>query len=217
MRMAAITDHWYVVAPALIALAGVFITLLVGGARTERRRVRDLHARALAAITAYGEMPYRIRRRPTGAEHRARLSDELSLIKAEVDTCQVLLAADGNERVCAAYDRLYATARRTAGKEAHEAWKAPVIETDPEMNQGPLYRRLEQFNAERDAFADELRTATLPRWRRVSRWLRTHWTWLAKLPGVREPPSADARRVIAPQDRLGGPDEEPDELRRGHV
>ena len=102
----------------------------------------DLHSWALAAITAYGEMPYRVRRRPAGAEHRARLSDELSLIKSEVDTCQVLLAADGNERLAAAYDRLYATARQTVGKEAHDAWTAPTIEDDSEMNQGALYRRL---------------------------------------------------------------------------
>lgn len=124
MSTASIINHWYTVAPALVALIGVLLTLILGGVRAERQRKRDLHARALSAITAYGEMPYRIRRRPPGADRRARLSDELSLTKVEVDTCQVLLAADGDERLSDAYDALYAIARRTVGKEAHDTWEA---------------------------------------------------------------------------------------------
>jgi len=187
-------------AAAALALFGVLLTLVITASRAERQRRRDLHARALAAITAYGEMPYRIRRRPPGAEHRARLSDELSLVKAEVDTCQVLLAADGDEKLSDAYDDLYAVARKTVGKEAHEAWTAPAIEDDAEMNQGELYRRLGDFNAKRAAFADHLRRATLPRHKRLSRWIRSNWTWTTKLPGVRTPTSPEQRQIVAPQD-----------------
>lgn len=200
MPLAAIAPSWYILVPALIALAGVLVTLIINGRRAERQRKRDLHARALAAITAYGEMPYRIRRRPPGAEHRARLSDELSVAKAEVDTCQVLLAADGDERVSDAYDALYAVARRTAGKEAHQVWKAPVIDSDEQMNQGELYRRLSEFTSQRNAFADDLRLATLPAPRRLSRWVRTHWPWTTKIPGVRTPTTAEQRQILAPQD-----------------
>jgi hypothetical protein len=187
-------------AAAVLALFGVLVTLVVNGIRAERQRRRDLHARALAVITAYGEMPYRIRRRPPGAEHRARLSDELSLVKAEVDTCQVLLAADGDEKLSDAYDALYAVARRTVGKEAHDAWTVPVIEDDAEMNQGDLYRRLSEFNAQRAAFADHLRRATLPRQKRLSRWIRSNWTWTTKLPGVHAPATPEQRQIVAPQD-----------------
>jgi hypothetical protein len=203
---AEMTAHWYVTVPALIALVGVLITLWVNGARTERQRKRDLHARALAAITAYGEMPYRIRRRPPGAEARARLSDDLSLIKAEVDTCQVLLAADGDEQLSDAYDALYGTARKTVGKEAHDAWGAPVIDDDSAMNQGDLYRRLEPFNIGRNAFIDSLRNATLPRWRRLSQWTRTKWPRLGRLPGVRVPTPSEQRRIVAPQDLPEAPE-----------
>ncbi|MBV9804137.1 MAG: hypothetical protein JO130_13140 [Solirubrobacterales bacterium] len=205
MPSAAIAGQWYTVAAALIALFGVLIALIVNGVRAERQRKRDLHARALAAITAYGEMPYRIRRRPHCAEHRARLSDELSLTKAEVDTCQVLLAADGDERLSDAFDALYAVARRIVGKEAHEAWKSPVIESDEQMNQGELYRRLSEFTSQRDAFADHLRVATLPAPRRLSRWIRLHWAWTAKLPRVRTPMSAEQRQIVAPQDLARNP------------
>lgn len=205
MPIASIATHWYTVVSALVALFGVLITLIINGIRNERQRRRDLQARALAAITAYGEMPYRIRRRPPGAEQRARLSDELSLIKAEVDTCQVLLAADGDERLSDAYDQLYAVARRTVGKAAHDAWKAPVIEDDHEMNQGDLYRQLSEFNSARNAFADHLRSATLPARHRASRAVRRKWKWTTKIPGVRKPRESSERITTAPQD-LACPD-----------
>jgi hypothetical protein len=145
-------------------------------------------------------MPYRIRRRPPGAEARARLSDDLSLAKAEVDTCQVLLGADGDERLADAYDALYATARTTAGTAAHVAWTKPVIERDSEMNQGELYRHLEPFNIQRVEFIDALRRATLPRRRRFSRWARSRWPELTSLPGVQAPTPDEQRRTIATQD-----------------
>jgi hypothetical protein len=199
--------HWYVVVPAFgtpSTLAVGLLTLRVNGARAERQRKRDLHARALAAITAYGEMPYRIRRRPPGRDAHARLSDELSAVKSELDVCQVLLAADGGEQVSIAYDALYATARRSVGTEAHDAWEAPVITDGKEMNQGDLYRRLEGFNTERTAFAATLRIATLPRWRRASRTLREACPWLTVFPGVHTPPPAIPKQVVARQDLAAG-------------
>lgn len=106
MPNAVMTASRLTVVAALIALLGVLVTLVMNGIRADRERRRELHTRALTAITAYGEMPYRIRRRPAGAEHRARLADELSLVKAEVDVCQILLAADGDVRLSDAYDDL---------------------------------------------------------------------------------------------------------------
>jgi hypothetical protein len=202
MQGATVTSWLVPLVAAVIALFGVLVTLVINGIRSERQRRRDLHARALAAITAYGEMPYRIRRRPPGPEHRARLSEELSLLKAEVDTCQVLLAADGDEKLSDAYDVLYAVARRTVGKEAHDAWSVPVIgdNDDGAMNQGELYRRLSDFNARRNAFADHLRRATLPRHKRLSRWVRSNWTWTTKLPGIHTPTTPEQRQIVAPQD-----------------
>ena len=60
MPTAAIAVHWYTIAAAAIALLGVLATLLVNGARAERQRRQISIHRALAAIIAYGEMPYRI-------------------------------------------------------------------------------------------------------------------------------------------------------------
>jgi hypothetical protein len=201
MPLAAIAAHWYTIGAAAIALVGVALTVLINGARAERQRRRDLHARALTAILAYGEMPYRIQRRAPGAENRARLSDELSRIKAELGACQVLLAADGDERLSAAFDDLYELARRTIGNAAHDAWNAPLIQSDKEMNQGKLYRRLSAFNAATDKFADNLRTATLPRHNRAGRWVRSK-PGVAHLPFVHRPRATPERRPVAPQDLI---------------
>lgn len=104
------------VAGAALAFAGVVLGLLVSGDRAERQRRRELHARALATILAYGEMPFMIRRRRCEGEHaseeRVRLSDRFSEVKAETATCQALLSADGDDRVSAAYNDVVETARR---------------------------------------------------------------------------------------------------------
>lgn len=153
-----------------IPLVGILIQLLVNGARAERLRRRELHARALAAVMDYGEMPFMIRRRQSGADHegaeRVRLSSHFSQTKSEIETCRILLAADGHKSVSAAYERLVYTARETVGREAHQAWKEPPVESDPQMNMGDLYDRLSRFRKELDAFSDTLKSATLPWWHR---------------------------------------------------
>ena len=72
-------------------------------------------------------MPFRIGRRRCEDEHRSservRLSDAFSQVQAELATCQVLLAADGNRVISDAYDQLIGVARKTVGAEAHQAWK----------------------------------------------------------------------------------------------
>jgi hypothetical protein len=113
----------------------------------------------------------------------------------------VLLAADGDERLSNAFDDLYNLAHRSAGKAAHDAWNAPLIQPDAEMNQGELYRQLSKFNTARDQFADDLRTATLPPRKRVSRWVRPR-PRVGKLPLVHRPRTAHERRTVAPQDLI---------------
>lgn len=160
---------------AIVGLLGVLVGLWVNGDRAERQRRRNLHARALAAVIDYGEMPFMIRRRRCEPEQRSaeriRLSDHFSKVKAEISTCQVLLAADGHRQVAAAYDELVATARGVVGKEAHDAWQQEPIGEDSGMNMGPLFDRLKQFRDRLATFHDALARATLPRRLRVVRWI----------------------------------------------
>lgn len=97
----------------LAGLVGVSATLAVNGYRDERQRRRHNHARAIEAVVAYNEMPYRIRRRRNEPEHasseRTRLSDSFSEIQAELASCQAIIRADPDPDVRAAYDRLVTT------------------------------------------------------------------------------------------------------------
>lgn len=160
-------------AAALLALGGVLLGLWVNGDRSERQRKRDLHARALAAIIAYGEMPFMIRRRRyeevERSAERVRLSDHFSNVKADVSTCQVLLSADGDERLAGAYEQLVGEAQRTVGQEAHTAWTEPAITTDAEMNMSGIFDKLMPFRTQLDAFKEDLARSTLPRRKRLRR------------------------------------------------
>jgi hypothetical protein len=160
---------------AAIGLAGLLLGLAVNGDRVERQRRRDLHGRALAAVLAYAEMPFMIRRRRNEESERSgervRLSAHFSQVKAEMSSCEVLLAADGDERVSTAYRDLVVSARATAGAEAHEAWESEPIAGDSDMNMGGLHARLAPFRAGLREFELELASATLPRRKRIWRWL----------------------------------------------
>jgi hypothetical protein len=164
------------VAGATIGLAGILIGLWLNGNRTDRQRRREMHARSLAAILAYGEMPYMIRRRRVETDQRSaervRLSSHFSVVKAEISTCQVLLAADGDLRLSSAYNSLVETARQTAGKEAHNAWNEDPIQTDSEMNMADLYDRLQPLRDHLKRFESDLAHATLPLRHRIWRWMR---------------------------------------------
>jgi hypothetical protein len=155
---------------AVIGLFGIVAGLWINGDRAERQRRRDLHARALAAVVDYGEMPFMICRRRTEPEQRSaeriRLSDHFSKVKAEISTCQVLLAADGHFQVADAYEDLVSTARSVVGKEAHNAWQQEPIHRDSEMNMGPLFDRLAPYRSKLASFQGSLAQATLPRRRR---------------------------------------------------
>lgn len=161
---------------ASLGFLGVLAGLWVNGDRTERARRRELHARALAALCEYGEMPFVIRRRRCEPEQRSaervRISDHFSAVKAEIGTCEVLLGADGHERIAAAYRTAVRTARAVVGREAHDAWKEEPITNDAEMNMGPLFERLAAFREQLEKLEVELAWATLPRRRQAWRLLR---------------------------------------------
>lgn len=158
---------------AAVSLVGVMVGLWVNGDRAERQRRRELHARALEAVLAYGEMPFMIRRRRSEddvrSSERVRLSDHFSAVKAEIAACQVLLAADGDERVSLGYDSLVQVARSSVGAEARSAWQEPPIETDAGMNMGALFDRLVDFRREVAVFEQILGRATVPRRKRLRR------------------------------------------------
>lgn len=174
---------------------GVIVTLLYNGARAERDHRRALYARATAAIGAYYEMPFAVRRRMHESEHRStervRLSNRFADVQAELITCQTLIRANGDPQVAKAFDELLVTARRVAGGQTRCAWGSDPITTDEQMNMPELRERLKSLDGHVVAFGQVVEEASAYLWQ----WQR---------PYDRQVFAADRRRGVLQNDGDAG-------------
>ncbi len=155
--MAAIGDAIRDYGP-VIGLVGVALTLWINGARAERSRRRENHARAVEAVVAYQEMPYAIRRRrhepAERSGERVRLSTAFGVVQAELASCETLMRADRDADVREGFARLVTTLKEHAGIAANEAWRRPPITEDSEMSLGDVHIALEPVRAEQQRFEE---------------------------------------------------------------
>lgn len=119
------------------------LTLWVAGLRAERARRRELYGAALGAVMAYREFPYAIRRRRQEDEHRSaervRISETLRDVQRDLSQYTALLQVERVGAVANAYQQLVMKTREVAGGYMKDAWEAPPITSDREMNmQVPL-------------------------------------------------------------------------------
>jgi hypothetical protein len=153
----------------IVGLGGIALTLGVNGARSERDRRREIHARAIGAVAAYLQMPYAIRRRRHEAQHasaeRVRLSDDFRTVQRELACCEALIRADRDAEVREAYRRLVEILLRHAGGEAIRAWQTLPIERDDQMGMKALHDTLEQVRVEQRRFEEISARSTRPAFR----------------------------------------------------
>lgn len=158
---AAIATIIAAVVSAVIAL----LMLWVNGIRQERSRRQQLYADALAAVAAYREFPYVIRRRraPTPAheevagEERVRISEALREVQRDISSFSAWMKAEAVTDVSSKYDELVRETRRVAGGYMHEAWKTAPLDDDAGMNiPGIDYDCLTQYET---AYLDAVRAA----------------------------------------------------------
>lgn len=149
----------------MLALAGVGITLWINGARDERRRRREIHARALEAIARYYEMPFLIRRRrhDEASGERARLTERFADVQAELASCEALIRADGDPAVREAYAALVSGVRAHAGEQSSLAWDAAPITSDKQMGMGDVIEALRPITAAREACENAMAKSTARR------------------------------------------------------
>lgn len=154
----------------MLALFGVALTLLVNGAREERRRRRDNHARALEAVAQYYEMPFMIRRRrhDEPSAERARLGERFADVQAELASCESLMRADRDPAVRRAYAALVKDLRTHAGEQASLAWEATPISSDKQMGMGSVIEALEPIAMTRQACEAAMARSTTRRAHRSS-------------------------------------------------
>jgi hypothetical protein len=155
----------------LAGLIGVAVTLQVSGARAERARRRELHARAIAAVVAYLQMPYAIRRRRHEAEHRSaervRLTEAFREVQAELAGCEALMRGDKDPLVRDGYATLVAALREHAGDQAKVAWRTPPIDNDEQIGMGEVHEALRPVREEQQRFERTVAQSTRPWWRKT--------------------------------------------------
>jgi MoxR-like ATPase len=144
-------EDWKVIAPliaAAIALIGVLMTLVVNGRRAERERLRRLYADGWAAVQAYKEMAFAIRRRNAEdrARERVRLSEALRGIQNDLAYHEALIGHERSGEVAAEYRTLVAKTREIAGGIIRRSWGEEPITSDREMHSPEIASELEPLN-----------------------------------------------------------------------
>lgn len=162
-----------ILAPAIVAaVVSGFVSVTVAilnswatSVREERARNREHFARALAAVVAYKEFPYAVRRRDASApaRERERLSTELQKVQREIAYCSAWLSVESTA-VARAYGDLVARLRRVAGTAISEAWDQPGINADAQMNLGNGVD-LSEINALEERYLAALQNHLVGRWR----------------------------------------------------
>jgi hypothetical protein len=141
-------DGWKVAIPliaAAIALFGVVITLAVSGRRAEHDRLRAMYAGGWAAVQAYKEMAFAIRRRNAEdrAGERVRLSEALRDIQRDLAYHEALIGRVRRGEVGEAYGALVAATRAIAGGIIRRCWDEEPITSDKEMHAPDIAAELE--------------------------------------------------------------------------
>lgn len=167
-----------VVAAIIAGAVSLLVLAITNWANSQREtdaRRRDMYAKAFAAVAAYKEFPYVVRRRKSGdaalaADERVRISEALRLVQQDLSYYSAWMATE-SERVASAYRALVADTRRVAGQQIHEAWTSPAPTSDQEMNMPDL--GLGELAPAEAAFletvADHLSWWPHRRWRRATK------------------------------------------------
>lgn len=179
MLAAAQQSGWTTAAIATVvamAVSGIiaFLTFWAAGVRQERSRRQQLYADALAALVAYREFAYVIRRRrgpipgheEIAGEERVRISEALREVQKDVAFHSAWIKAEPAS-VAARYADLVEQTRRLAGGYMHDAWNADPLNDDAGMNIPDIdYMPLAAYET---AYLDAVRRA-LTFWRVALSW-----------------------------------------------
>lgn len=164
VQLVSITSGWgwpqtvAVIVPVIAALGAIVIWALTQRANRAERR-RRAFADALAAVEAYVELPYRVRRRRDSAEARHNLTEAISQVQSDIARHVAWLELEA-PTVAEPYRTLVRIARSQAGAQMQQAWRNEPLRNDSDMNLHIAYPR-EQVDAARTsclaAMAEALR------------------------------------------------------------
>jgi hypothetical protein len=150
-------DDWKIIAPlvaATIAFLGVMITLRVNGLLAQRERLRELYADGWAAVQAYKEMAFAVRRRRVDDRpgERVRLSEALRDIQKDLSYHEALIGRERSGRAAAEYRNLVAKTREIAGGIIKRSWDEEPITSDNEMHSPEIASELQALKPFEDGY-----------------------------------------------------------------
>ena len=105
------------------------------GREEERSRIRDTFAEAFQTYADYKEFPYAVRRRDAArpAEERLRLSESMRAVQSRLSYYESWTTLE-SPTVGEAYATMVKQLRIVAGGAVREAWAAPGVSDDADMN-----------------------------------------------------------------------------------
>ncbi len=148
---------WKVIA-ALLAAAltflGVMITLIVNGQRAERERLRKLYAGGWAAVQAYKEMAFAVRRRNADDRpaERVRVSEAMRDIQKDLAFHEALIGRERSGQVAAEYRILVTKTREIAGGIVRRSWNENPITSDSQMHSPEIAAELAALKPFEDGY-----------------------------------------------------------------
>lgn len=158
-------DDWKVIVPlivAAIAFTGVMIKLWWDARSARRERLRELYAGGWAAVQAYKEMAFAIRRRNIDDRpgERVRLSEAMREIQKDISYYEALIGRERSGRVAAEYRILVTKTREIAGGIIRRSWNEEPITSDSQMHSPEIAAEVGPLKAFEDGYmnavADEL-------------------------------------------------------------
>lgn len=161
---------WKVIVPliaAAVAFIGVLVTLWINGRRTHRERLRELHAGGWAAVQAYKEMAFAVRRRNLDERpaERVRLSEVMREIQRDIAYHEALIGRERSGRVATEYRNLVAKTREIAGGIIKTSWNEEPIRSDQQMHSPEIAVELQALKVFEDGYLDAV-ADELVGWRR---------------------------------------------------
>ncbi|HVP03706.1 MAG TPA: hypothetical protein VMT10_14140 [Solirubrobacteraceae bacterium] len=172
-------DDWKVIA-ALIAAALAFtahmIILIVNGRRARRERLQELYAGGWAAVQAYKEMAFAIRRRNIDdrSGERVRLSEAMRDIQKDLAYHDALIGRERSGRVATEYRNLVLKTREIAGGIVRRSWNNEPIRSDTEMHSPEIASELAALQPFEDGYMDAVADELGGWWQRLRvKWQRT--------------------------------------------
>ena len=124
---------WPVIAAAGVSAVVSLIVLWWNSRQARLDRRRELFGRAFAAVAAYREFVYIVRRRDDSDEARTVINRDLSKVQAALHHHEALVRVEA-PKVAEYYSELIRQARLIASNAIHKGWNAEPARSDAHMH-----------------------------------------------------------------------------------